>query len=95
MNIPIQMDCQGSDETKCIVSGTNPEQGNESNMFDELGANQIDWHTTEGLLEDLSYHYKNFNQPMYTLPCSDCNADPCTMFGNEKYKKSSKRVCVR
>ena len=86
MNIPIQIDCQGSDETKCIVSGTNPEQGNESNMFDELGANQIHWHTTEGLLEDLSYYYKNFNQPTYTLSCSICNADPCTMFGNEKYK---------
>ena len=46
MDIPMEIDRQGSDKAKCIISGTQGEDDNESNTFDELEANQFDWHTT-------------------------------------------------
>ena len=57
MNIPFEINCWRSDNTKYIVSGTNVEGDNKSNMFDELKANQFDWHTPWGFLEGLSSHY--------------------------------------
>ena len=40
MDIPMEIDRQGSDKAKCIISGTQGEDDNESNTFDELEASQ-------------------------------------------------------